>query len=178
MNDPSIDLSHSTAGSTYFETQIVTSTPQRLRLLLIQAALGTIEQCHLAESRGESAELVRQLTKLREIVGELLSAIAPGAGPIADQVAAIYDFIYREVVATHLDQKLDRLAALVPVLEEDRLTWQLLCEQLPERVEPTTALDQEILAPRFVAEIQNVTDTGTTSFGSHQMAGSSFSFDA
>lgn len=175
MNSESSTSSH---VSTYLETEVITATPQRLRLMLIQAAISTIEQTLMLDADGNSDTAASQLPKLREIVVELISGISPQGGPLAEQVADLYQFIYREIVATQVDLQISRLATLLPVLAEDRTTWQQLCEQLPHRVQRTDSTENEILAPRFVGEIQGLSDAPASSFASQQLAGSSFSFDA
>jgi flagellar secretion chaperone FliS len=131
----------------YLETQISTATPQKLRLMLID---GGIRFAHLAqhallENRADDA--FEHVVRCRSIVSELLAGIRVDQSELTQQVAAIYGFLFRLLTETNAQPDPERLEQVIRVLEEDRLTWAAVCEQMPE-----APLDmeqpEEILAPR------------------------------
>ncbi len=137
----------------YFETQIQTATPQRLRLMLIDGALrfGRLTLELWQENQSERA--LESLIRCRDIVSELLSGVHSDESPLARQVTALYGYLFSALTEAQQTQDATLLAAVVRVLDEERETWRQLCEQLSERPVPAPtaafALHEE-LAPSMV----------------------------
>ena len=62
----------------YLEMQVGTATPQRLRLMLIEAALRQARRTLVLWSEGQSDAALEALIRCREIVGELIAVIPVG----------------------------------------------------------------------------------------------------
>jgi flagellar protein FliS len=117
--------------SDYLYTEVMTATPQRLQLMLVEAALRSADQArqHWAEGRDDSACLA--LIRSQNILTELLATLNPHADdPLQQRVIAIYMFIYRSLIAANLEHSEDHLESALRVLETERETWQLVCSQL------------------------------------------------
>ena len=136
----------------YLEMQVSTATPQRLRLMLIDAALrharSTVE---LWRDRQFDAAL-EALIRCREIVGELIAGIDKAASPLAGRVAGMYVFLFSLLVEVQQTRDEHQLAAIIRVLEEERETWRQLCEQVPDRLTASASAfaPREELAPAIV----------------------------
>ena len=131
----------------YLETQISTATPQKLRLMLIDGGIrfARLGQVALQENRPDDA--FEHITRCRSIVSELLAGIRIDQSELTRQVAAIYAFLFRLLTEANADRDPSRLEQVIRVLEEDRETWAVVCEQMPEA--PTEMQQpEEILAPR------------------------------
>lgn len=133
---------HNHARNTYVEAQIRTATPQRLRLMLIDGAIRFANQTvhHWEQEDNESA--YNSLTRCRDIVSELLTSIRPEGDRVAQQVTAIYLFIYKTLTEAQLRREPDKMRDVVRVLEIERETWQQVCEAMPEA--PYRDADEEI----------------------------------
>jgi flagellar protein FliS len=122
-----------TARDAYFETQVLTATPQRLRLMLIDGALRFARQA--IECWGDQVNRVPRynaLARCHDIVVELYSTIKTDELPVARQVKAIYEFLIREMAFASMATDCQNVRNVVRVLEEERVTWQQLCEMMPE----------------------------------------------
>ena len=84
----------------YLATEVHTAAPQKLQLMLIEAALRLSLQArrHLADSQIEKAG--KALLRGQSIVSELLAGVATNQADEATQrVAGVYLFVYRALVA-------------------------------------------------------------------------------
>jgi flagellar secretion chaperone FliS len=137
---------------TYLETEVATATPQRLRLMLIEAALRRARQAEAALAAANQDEASAALVRCREIVGELIAGIQPERLPVARAVLGLHVYLLSTLTEIGQSGDAQQLAAAIRVLEEERQTWQDLCLLLPGRVAetaPSGALEE--LAPKRVA---------------------------
>jgi flagellar protein FliS len=135
----------------YLETQILTATPQRLRLMLIEGALRRARAAQAAWEAGDVPTGKAAISHCRDILSELIAGIQPEQSPLARQVLGIYMFLYATLVEAQFGQDTQRLNDIIRVLEEERQTWQAVCEQMPERPVAAAAPAEE-LAPQRVAD--------------------------
>ncbi|MHB0959123.1 MAG: flagellar export chaperone FliS [Pirellulaceae bacterium] len=121
------------ARDTYFETQVVTATPQRLRLMLIDGALRFAHQAiECWDDQVNRVPRYNALTRCHDIVVELYRTIRADDLPLAAQVKAIYAYLIREMALASTATDCQPVRNVVKVLEEERVTWQRLCEIMPE----------------------------------------------
>lgn len=130
-----------TLRDAYLENQVLTATPQRLRLMLIDGALRFLRQTLLHWEANEPEAGSASLERARGIVSELMSSIRPDGSELTRKVAGIYMFLYRELVEASLERSGQRVRGAIDVLEVERETWQQLCEQVPLRVSGGTMGD-------------------------------------
>src|SRR6476469_3105081 len=136
----------------YLETQILTATPQRLRLMLIEGAIRKINAAKAAEESGDWEKASSDLSYCRDIVSELIASIEPEQTPVAKQILGVYMFVYSTLVEAQFGRDVSRLPGSLRVLEEERQTWREVCENMPERPTPAArSIDaSEELAPQRV----------------------------
>jgi len=167
-----------TPRDAYLETQILTATPQRLRLMLIEGAIRKVTAAQAAHAIGDWQKAASDLGHCRDIVTELIAAIDPDQTPVAKQVLGVYMFLYSTLVEAEFGRDASRLADILRVLEEERQTWRAVCEQMPERPTPdaNSTHHSEELAPQRVDETFSPGYAPTFS-NSHRRE-SAFSLDA
>ena len=143
-----------TPRDAYVETQILTATPQRLRLMLIEAAIRKVTAAQAAHDAGDWLKASTDLGHCRDIVTELISGIDPDQTPVAKQILGVYMFLYSTLVESEFGRDASRLSDILRVLEEERQTWRAVCEQMPDRPVPAanSSHNSEELAPQRVAE--------------------------
>jgi flagellar secretion chaperone FliS len=122
-------------ANVYLENNVLTATPQRLRLMLIEAGLRLAQQVIDLWQTGQKDAGVQALIRTQAIVSELHGSVRAGDSELANQVAAMYLVMYRSLVEAQLDADVARVESVVRGLAEDRETWRQLCENSPE-VEP------------------------------------------
>jgi flagellar protein FliS len=119
------------AGSDYRETEVMTATPQRLQLMLIDAAIRFASQArqYLEQQNNEAA--FTPIVRAQRIMAELLCGLSPDPKDgLVRRVAAVYLFVYRSLVAANLEHNADRLDDALRVLQFERETWRRVCEVL------------------------------------------------
>ena len=146
----------------YLETQVLTATPQRLRLMLIDGAIRAADQTAQFWQEEQLDQGLESLIRCRDIIGELIAGIRPDASPLAQKVLGLYLFLFQALTEAQLSRDRQKLAHVRRVLTAERDTWQQVCQQLPEA--PTQSLAEgsprEIVAPAFVPTSNgNVSDT-------------------
>ncbi len=121
------------ARNEYLVTQVMTATPQKLQLMLIDAAIRSARQAQNHWKHDREEEAGECLLKCQQIVTQLITGLDSEQQPeLVRQVAGIYMFIFRGLVFAHLRRDEDQLNDALLILESERETWRLFCEQNPE----------------------------------------------
>jgi flagellar secretion chaperone FliS len=159
---------NATARDEYLTTEVLTAAPQKLRLMLIEAALrfGRRAQAHWTNGQNEAA--LDDLIHAQEAVTQLIAGLSVNLeSPLVRQVAAVYAFIYRSLVSAGFHRDGKKLAEALKVLETEQETWRQVCERLE-----TEAAD-EVRPPQAPNTSPLVIDLGGTT-GNMPYTGLSF----
>lgn len=167
---------NATIRDAYLEAQVTTATPQRLRLMLIEMALRRLRAALASWQAGQQEAGIADVRRCREIMTELIGGIQPDGQPLTNRVLGIYLFLFNALVEAEMSQDERRVNEVIGVLEEERQTWQAVCEQMPERPQPAPdRVSTEEIAP------QRVTGNWSGDYGGPRaapVAQASFSIDA
>ena len=124
-------MAYHAAHHAYFENQVFTATPQKLRWMAIDGAIRFARQAaeHWRQERiyegGEAA------IGCQRLLVELMSAIKPEQAPeLAGNVAGLYVYISRLLNDARRTRDQKKLAEVIEILEIERETWRLVCERL------------------------------------------------
>ena len=174
------------ARDTYLESQVLTATPQKLRLLLIEGALRFARQIVPAWERDDREASFEAVTRCRRIITELLTVMHDDGSEVIHQLRGIYQFLFRHLTEAQQQQNPHMVEEVVRLLEVERETWQLVCTQMPEapQRESLAAAEQrrEITASTGVGTPRSAPESGFDSSKSTPAAGrdtpGGFSFDA
>lgn len=119
------------ARAEYLETEVMTASPQKLQLMLIEGAIRFIEKTKEHWEHGDHDRGIETLIRAQEIVTEILGGLKHDADrPLVRKVASIYVFVLKTLVDAALDHSRKKLDEAVRVLHEERETWRKLCEKL------------------------------------------------
>jgi flagellar protein FliS len=141
------------AADSYLENEVLTATPQKLRLLLIEGAIRFAHDAIRHWDGGRNEEACEAIIRCRDIVTELLTVIDKKDFAPASQVYELYLFLFGELTEAQRHRDADQMRGVLRVLETERETWRLVCEQLPESpVPPHHFQPKEITAPAFPAQ--------------------------
>jgi flagellar protein FliS len=141
------------AADSYVENEVLTATPQKLRLLLIDGAIRFAHASIRQWEEGRNDEALEAVIRCREIVTELFSVIDKTASGPAAQVYDLYVFLFGELTEAQRNRDSEQVRGVLRVLEVERETWRQVCEQLPESpVPPHHFQAKEITAAAFPAE--------------------------
>ena len=136
----------------YLATEVMTATPQKLQLMLIEAALRLSVKAREHWRNNQPEPAGEALIRCQQIITELMCGLRPENDPeLVRKVGAIYAFVFRSLVAAHLKHDMAKLDEVISVLELERDTWRQVCAQLGSTRTATEASDG--LEPRasFVA---------------------------
>jgi flagellar protein FliS len=124
-------MTYNRASDTYFENQVFTATPQRLRLMLIDGALQFARRASQHWQAGRLYEGGEALIGCQRIVTEVLRGLRPEiASDLVSNVAAVYDFVFRALVDAGIKRDQAKLNEAISILQIERETWRQVCEQL------------------------------------------------
>lgn len=132
------------ARDEYLVTQVMTATPQKLQLMLIDAAIRSARQAQDNWQNDRDEEAGECLLKSQQIVTQLIAGLDSNKDPeLVRQVAGIYMFIFRALVFAHLRHDENQLIEALQILESERETWKLFCEQNPDSLHKPQSATQD-----------------------------------
>jgi flagellar protein FliS len=115
----------------YFEHEILSAPPQKLQLLLIDAALRHGQRAKKCWGDNNDMAARRAIEQMQAIVMQLLNGLAAdNSHPLVRRVAAVYAFVLGELAKSHLQRDEEALDGVVRVLQIERETWWQVCQQL------------------------------------------------
>ena len=110
----------------YRQNRVIGASPVGLVVILLREAMRRIDAGRKALRAGQLEEAHRQLIRAQDIVYELRGAVNRDAGPIADNLIQLYDFVLRGLVDANIKKREDGLDALLEVLATLTSAWQEL----------------------------------------------------
>lgn len=128
-------MSQQSVRQNYIQAEVLTATPQKLQLLLVEAAIKNIHRTKQfwLESNYDSA--FETLTRAQDIVAEILCSLDVENCPdIAKKLASIYVFIFRRLTEAGMRHDAEKLDDALKVLASERETWRLVCEKFGSNV--------------------------------------------
>ena len=127
----------SSARGSYLETEVMTATPQKLQLMMIEAAIRAAQRTLLAWQEDQQETAGDSLVKAQQIMGELLASLNPEVdADLTRRVAAVYTFIFRRLAEAGIQRDEEKLADAIRILKIERETWLEVCKQLGSTKEP------------------------------------------
>ncbi|MDR1924084.1 MAG: flagellar export chaperone FliS [Planctomycetaceae bacterium] len=118
------------ARNSYIQSEIATATPQKLQLLLVEAAIKNIHRTKQAWRESKFDVGIESLSLAHDIVSEILCSLNSDSNPtIAKQLAAIYLFIFRRLAEAGMGHDEGKLDDALRVLNSERETWRQVCEK-------------------------------------------------
>lgn len=124
----------SSARENYLTNDVMTATPQKLHLMLIEAAIRSAEHARERWKAGQDEEACEALIRAQEIMGELLGGLNREVdADLVKKVASVYLFVFRSLMEANHERNEKKLDDAVRVLEVERETWRQVCQQLGSR---------------------------------------------
>ena len=126
------------AREEYLTTEVFTAAPQKLHLMLIEAAIRFARQAERHLQAREYEPAFQALIRSQEIVTQLIAGLAPNLeSPLVRRIGSVYAFVHRTLIHASVRRDDRKLAEAIRVLEIERETWRLVCERLgTERIDP------------------------------------------
>jgi len=118
------------AVNPYLRTQIMTASPEELRLMLFDGAVKFCKQARQALDEQNFEKSYESLMKAQKVVLELSVGMDRKQAPdVADKMGALYTFIFRKLVDANMERKAAPIDEALRLLEYERDTWRMLMEK-------------------------------------------------
>lgn len=124
------------ARDEYLSTEVLTASPQKLQLMLIDAAIRAASRAQSLWTDERNEAVTRAILNCQSIVAQLIAGMVPNhESALVQQILPIYEFMHRTLIAAHRQRDRGKLADVLAVLEVERETWRQVCEQLDMRLD-------------------------------------------
>ncbi len=121
----------SMAQDAYLATEVTTAAPQKLQLLLIEAALRLANRARHFWKQDRNDLAIQALVHAQSMVAEMLGSMdCQAGGDLAKRVSAVYEFIFRSLVKAGQRHDEKSLDDAIRILEIERETWRQVCDKL------------------------------------------------
>jgi flagellar secretion chaperone FliS len=115
----------------YLVTEVFTAPPQKLQLMLIEAAIRLVGRARQQWHAQENGHACMSLLQAQEIVDAILGGMDRDAFPeVVDRVSAVYQFVARRLREANTERNDNKLQDVLRVLEVERDTWRQVCQQV------------------------------------------------
>ncbi len=131
----------------YQSTQVSTSSPEQVLMMLYDGAIRFISQALLYMKAGEKTAKAENISKAIAIVSELSNTLDfEVGGDIADQLDSLYNFMIQELISANLQNDQKRLKVVEGLLVDLRQTWKKAFEEIHKQAEAQSEADSEEIA--------------------------------
>lgn len=125
------------ARARYLADAVATATPARRIVLLYDRLWLDIQRAQAAQDCGD-ATAGDHLQHGQQIVAELLGSLDVSAWQGAANLASLYSYLLRELIAEVIEPRPGRLAAITKIVSDLRTSWQQAEAQLQGGPPPGT----------------------------------------
>jgi flagellar protein FliS len=110
------------------ETGVVAASPHKLIVMLFDGAIMAVRQAIVQMKAGELEAKGTSISKALAIIGSGLrdSLDKKAGGEIAENLDALYDYMSRQLLAAHQQNKPEMLAEVVQLLQDLRASWEAI----------------------------------------------------
>ncbi len=124
-------MTTTTEANAYLRTQVLTASPEQLRLMLLDGSIRFLQQAIDGLSDKDYEASYNGITQARAIVLELATSVSAEVDhELAERVRSVYMYLYRELIDASLNRSISRLEKACDLLRYERETWALLMEKV------------------------------------------------
>ena len=123
-------MAHS-ARENYLATEVLTAPPQKLHLMLIEAAIRLVERARQLWRAHETEQAAEAIIRAEDILGEIMAGLNREIdGDLVKKTAGLYLFVFRTLMEANFRKDEAKLDEILKVLETQRETWREVCQRL------------------------------------------------
>ena len=123
----------STVANAYLETQVLTASPERLHLMVTDAAIRFARQAAAAIENKDIEGGFHALSRSRDCVNEILTGITTDPNPeLADRLRGLFVFVQQNLARADLLRDSQLIRDALMILETHRQTWLELIDRLQQ----------------------------------------------
>jgi flagellar protein FliS len=114
----------------YFRNEVLTASPQKLRLLLLDGCIAFITDGRDAMDRRDFETIATTFGQARDILIELITGMDRDANPeLCDKFAAVYTFVFKHLTEASLEKDLAKVDECLRIMRYERETWAMAMER-------------------------------------------------
>ena len=118
------------ARDRYLRDKVETLSPPRLVTMLYDALVADLERGEAAIRASDAYEANRRLVKAQAILIELRSSLKPELWSAGPRLAALYEYLIREVVQANVAKDATRVATCRGLVEPLRDAWHVAAREV------------------------------------------------
>ncbi|WP_425400531.1 flagellar export chaperone FliS [Aeoliella sp.] len=115
--------------STYLESKVMTASPAKLHLMLIEGGLRFCLKAQKDLEENNEGYANDAMMRALDIIGEMLVGVRGGQSDINQKLCDLYQFLFYTLTSAYVNTDAVKLADVIRILEFERETWQLACER-------------------------------------------------
>jgi flagellar protein FliS len=133
----------------YLESQVMTASPERLHLMIVDAAIRFARQAQEAIEQEKFEPAFKFFSRSRACVSEILGGITSDPNPeLANRLRGLFAFVQQLLTRAELSRDGQLATQAVGVLEIHRETWLLLIGNLQAARPDVSVPDPEAASKR------------------------------
>ncbi|WP_291291719.1 flagellar export chaperone FliS [Enterococcus sp.] len=115
--------------SNYLKNQVMSASPNKLIEMLLQAAIKNTKLAQLAIEKDELAKAHEHFIKTQNILLELRTSLdEKQGGEIAENLAALYEYMYQQLIEANIKKEAAPAQAVMELLTELLESWQTITQ--------------------------------------------------
>lgn len=131
------------ASKEYLKTAVMTASSEQLQLMLLDGGIRFTLSGIEAIRRDDIEGAFNAFDRSQRIVLELNNGLRREVNPeLVDQMASLYDFIYRRLVDANLHRDTAAAEEALKILRHQRETWAMLIEKVARDTAPAAASNE------------------------------------
>ena len=120
-------------ANAYLQAQVLTASPERLHLMVTDAAIRFARQAAAALENQDIEGAFHALHQSRDCVNEILTGITSEPNPdLAEQLRGLFVFVQQNLARADLARDVQLIRDALTILESHRATWLELIDKLQE----------------------------------------------
>jgi len=124
------------ARAAYMDAAVATADPARLLVMLCDRMVLDVQRAHTAQLAGHHEEAHHQLVHAQAIVTELRNSLDPTGFEGGAQLAALYDYLYQQLVLANIHRDVERTEKCEQIVTEIADTWRQAALSLVQTAVP------------------------------------------
>lgn len=108
----------------YQQSQVETSSPAKLLLMLYDGALKSIQGARLGMMENNFEKVNNHLTRGQEIIFELMNSLDLEMGEVAQNLYLLYDYMIQQLVQSNIQKDPQILCQVECMLKELKEAWK------------------------------------------------------
>ena len=108
----------------YQQSQVETSSPAKLLLMLYDGALKSIQGARMGMMEKDSEKANDHLTRAQDIIFELMNSLNMEQGEVAQNLFLLYDYMIQQLVQSNIHKDPQILSQVESLLKDLKEAWK------------------------------------------------------